>query len=524
MKVLVADPIAEEGINVLRAEAEVTVKTGLKAEDLIRIIGDYDALVVRSETKVTAPVLEAGKNLLVVGRAGVGVDNIDVKAATKQGVMVVNSPTSNTMAAAEHTMALMLSLARKLPQAYCSLKAGEWKRSDFMGVELRNKVLGIVGLGNVGARVARMALAFQMRVIAFDPYVSPDYAKNLGVQLVSMEELLKESDFISLHVPMSTETKGIIRKKELEMVKPTVRIINTARGGLIDEEELYKALEEGRVAGAAVDVFSVEPACDNILCKSDRAIVTPHLGASTVEAQAGVAIDIAQQVLAVLKGQTPMYAVNSPFIPRETQSVILPYLSVANTLGRFMAQLQEGQPIGINARYEGEIANYDTTALKAALLGGLLDKVTEERVNIVNANMVAQSRGLKVQEYKGTATENFASLITVEVSTTKGKIMASGTHLRGEPHIVRLDEFWFDIIPTGGYFLFCDHRDRPGLIAAVGTITGNADINIHSMHLSRIKPRGKALMVLGLDEALSEENLKKVRAIPDVNTARLVKL
>jgi len=524
MKVLVADPIAEEGINVLRAEAEVTVKTGLKAEDLIRIIGDYDALVVRSETKVTAPVLEAGKKLLVVGRAGVGVDNIDVKAATKQGVMVVNSPTSNTMAAAEHTMALMLSLARKLPQAYCSLKAGEWKRSDFMGVELRNKVLGIVGLGNVGARVARMALAFQMRVIAFDPYVSPDYAKNLGVQLVSMEELLKESDFISLHVPMSTETKGIIRKKELEMVKPTVRIINTARGGLIDEEELYKALEEGRVAGAAVDVFSVEPACDNILCKSDRAIVTPHLGASTVEAQAGVAIDIAQQVLAVLKGQTPMYAVNSPFIPRETQSVILPYLSVANTLGRFMAQLQEGQPIGINARYEGEIANYDTTALKAALLGGLLDKVTEERVNIVNANMVAQSRGLKVQEYKGTATENFASLITVEVSTTKGKIMASGTHLRGEPHIVRLDEFWFDIIPTGGYFLFCDHRDRPGLIAAVGTITGNADINIHSMHLSRIKPRGKALMVLGLDEALSEENLKKVRAIPDVNTARLVKL
>ncbi len=524
MKVLVADPIAEEGINVLRAEAEVTVKTGLKAEDLIRIIGDYDALVVRSETKVTAPVLGAGKKLLVVGRAGVGVDNIDVKAATKQGVMVVNSPTSNTMAAAEHTMALMLSLARKLPQAYCSLKAGEWKRSDFMGVELRNKVLGIVGLGNVGARVARMALAFQMRVIAFDPYVSPDYAKNLGVQLVSMEELLKESDFISLHVPMSTETKGIIRKKELEMVKPTVRIINTARGGLIDEEELYKALEEGRVAGAAVDVFSVEPACDNILCKSDRAIVTPHLGASTVEAQAGVAIDIAQQVLAVLKGQTPMYAVNSPFIPRETQSVILPYLSVANTLGRFMAQLQEGQPIGINARYEGEIANYDTTALKAALLGGLLDKVTEERVNIVNANMVAQSRGLKVQEYKGTATENFASLITVEVSTTKGKIMASGTHLRGEPHIVRLDEFWFDIIPTGGYFLFCDHRDRPGLIAAVGTITGNADINIHSMHLSRIKPRGKALMVLGLDEALSEENLKKVRAIPDVNTARLVKL
>lgn len=524
MRVLVADPIAEEGINVLRAEAEVTVKTGLKAEELIKIIGDYDALVVRSETRVTAPILEAGKKLLAVGRAGVGVDNIDVQTATKRGIMVMNSPTSNTMAAAEHTMALMLALARKLPQAYCSLKAGEWKRADFMGVELRNKVLGIIGLGNVGARVARMALAFQMSIIAFDPYVSPDYARNFGVQLVSMDELLKESDFISLHVPMSSETKGIIGKKELAMVKPTVRIINTARGGLVEEEELYKALEDGRVAGAAVDVFSVEPACNNVLCGSDKAIVTPHLGASTIEAQSGVAIDIAQQILAVFKGQTPMYAVNAPFIPRETQSVIFPYLSVANTIGRFIAQMQEGQPTGINVRYEGEIANYDATAMKAALLGGLLEKVTEERVNIVNANMIAQNRGLKVQEYKGSATENFASLITIEVATTKGKIMASGTHLRGEPHIVRLDEFWFDIIPTGGYFLFCDHRDRPGLIAAVGTITGNADINIHSMNLSRIKPRGKALMVLGLDEALSEEHLKKVRAISDINSARLVKL
>jgi len=323
---------------------------------------------------------------------------------------------------------------------------------------------------------------------------------------------------------MSSETKGIIGKKEMALVKPTVRIINTARGGLVDEEELYKALEDGRVAGAAVDVFSVEPACDNVLCKSDKAIVTPHLGASTIEAQAGVAVDIAQQILAVLKGQTPRYAVNAPFIPRETQSVIFPYLGVANILGRFIAQIHEGQPIGIDVRYEGEIANYDITALKAAILGGLLERVTEERVNIVNANMVAQNRGLKVQEFKGTATENFASLVTVEVATTKGKILASGTHLRGEPHIVRLNEFWFDLIPTGGYFLFCDHQDRPGLIAAVGTITGSADINIHSMHLSRIKPRGKALMVLGLDEALSEENLKKVRAIPDMNNSRLVKL
>lgn len=508
----------------MRAEADVTVKTGLKQEELTKIIGEYDALVVRSETKVTAPILEAGRKLLVVGRAGVGVDNIDVSAATRRGIMVVNSPTSNTMAAAEHTMALMLSLARNLPQAYCSLKAGQWKRADFMGVELRNKVLGVVGLGNVGARVARMAQAFQMSVIAYDPYVSPDYARNFGVQLVTMEELLKESDFISLHVPMSSETKGLIGKKELEIVKPSVRIVNTARGGLVDEEELYKALEEGKVAGAAVDVFSVEPACDNVLCASEKAIVTPHLGASTIEAQAGVAIDIAQQVLAVLKGQTAMYAVNAPFIPRETQSVIFPYLGVANILGRFVAQMQEGQPTGISIRYEGEMANYDTTAMKAALLGGLLEKVTEERVNIVNANMIAQNRGLKVQEQKGVTSENFASLITVEVMTTKGKVAASGTHLRGEPHIVRLDEFWFDLIPTGGYFLFCDHIDRPGLIAAVGTITGNADINIHSMHLSRIKPRGKALMVMGLDEALSEEHLNRIRAIPGISTARLVRL
>jgi D-3-phosphoglycerate dehydrogenase len=524
MKILIADPIAQEGIDALRAHAEVDIRTGLSQDELIAAIGDYDAIVVRSETKVSAQVIEAGQKLQVIGRAGVGVDNIDLEAATRKGIVVVNAPAGNTISAAEHTIAMMLSLARHIPQANVQLKAGVWRRQDFLGTELRNKTLGIIGLGNVGSEVARRAGGLEMRLITYDPFVSIEYAHNLGVGLVSLEELLKESDFITMHTPLTGTTKGLIGAKELAMVKPTVRIINCARGGVVDEEALFKAVNEGTVAGAAIDVFTEEPAKDSILFKSDKILVTPHLAASTAEAQAGAAMDVAEQVITVLKGEPAKYAVNTPLISPETLAVVGPFLGVTHQVGRLLYQLGEGQMSTISIKYEGEIANHDTAALKAAVLGGLLETISEERVNLVNANIIAQRRGLKITEHKDPSCENYGNLITLEVTTSTGTITVAGTVMRGEPHIVKVNNYWIDVVPRGGYLLISEHRDRPGLIGAVGTILGNADINISSMQLGRLEPRGSALLVLELDEPVDEELLLKLQALPEIHTMKLVQL
>ncbi|HUT97270.1 MAG TPA: phosphoglycerate dehydrogenase [Dehalococcoidales bacterium] len=524
MKVLIADKLAEEGINILRPHAEVDVKTGLKPEELIAIIGDYDALIVRSQTQVTADVIKAGKKLQVVARAGVGVDNVDIDEATQHGIIVVNAPTGNTISAAEHTIALMLALARNIPQANTMLRGGVWKRSAFMGTEVRNKTLGILGLGNVGSEVAKRARGLQMKLIGHDPFISVEHASNLQVELVPIKQLLKESDFITLHMPLTSSTKGMIGAKELATVKPTARIINTARGGLIDEEALAKAIKEKKLAGAAIDVFPTEPCTRSILFEDDSIIVTPHLGASTTEAQAMAASDVAEQVVDILHGKPPRYPVNAPFIPSETLSALAPFMKVAATLGRLVGQLAEGQTNSVQIKYEGEISNYDTNSLKAAVLGGLLEGISEERVNLVNANIVAARRGLTVVEQKETACENYASLITVEVTTSAGATIGAGTVIHGESHIVRVNNFWMDIVPTGGYFLFCDHKDRPGLIGAAGNITGAADINVSAMHLSRLKPRGEALMILALDEPLPEEKQQEIMSLDDVYSVKQAKL
>jgi len=524
MKVLVTDPIAEEGLDILRHHAEVDVKLGLKPDELISIIGDYEALVVRSQTQVTADVIAAGEKLQVIARAGAGVDNIDVDEATQRGIVVVNAPTGNTISAAEHTIALMLSLARHIPQANAVLKSGVWRRNDFMGTEVRDKTLGVIGLGNVGSEVAKRARGLQMKPIAYDPFISVDHAKKLQVELVSLEQLLKESDFITLHLPLTASTEKMIGAKELAKVKPTVRIINTARGMLIDEKALAKAVKENRVAGAAIDVFSQEPVTESFLFEIDNIIVTPHLGASTTEAQAMAAKDIAEQIIDVFKGQPARYSVNAPLISAETLAVLAPFIRLASTVGRLVSQLSEGQMNAFRIKYEGEISDYDTNALKAAVLGGLLEEVSEERVNLVNANIVAAQRGLTVVEQKETICENYASLITVEATTSAGVTTVAGTVMRSESHIVRVNDYWLDIVPTGGYFLFSDHRDRPGLIGAVGRITGDADINISYMHLGRLQPRGQALMVLALDEALPEEQQQQILSLPDVHTVKLVKL
>lgn len=523
-KVIVTDPIADQGIEVLSSEATVDVRLGLKPKELADVIGDYDALVVRSETRVSTEVIESGKRLQVIGRAGIGVENIDLEAATRCGIVVVNAPAGNVVSTAEHTIALLLALARRIPQADNRLKSGEWRRNEFIGTEVRNKTLGIVGLGRVGSEVARMAKGLEMRLIAFDPFVSVEQARHLGVEVVSLEDLLRRSDFVSIHVPLTSATQGLIGSQELTLVKPGVRFVNTARGGIIDEEALYKAIEEGKVAGAAIDVFSEEPARDNILLRSDKIITTPHLGASTAEAQTTVAVDVAEQVLAVLNGRPARYAVNLPLFSPETASVLSPFLTVASHLGRLCTQLADGHPNTIVINYEGEIAEYDNAALKAAVLGGLLESFTEERVNLVNAGIIAQSRGLKVVEQKTADCENYPNLISVEVATDRGATAVAGTVMRGETHIVCVNKYWIDIVPTGGYWLFSDHLDRPGLIGAVGMVTGNADINISSMQVGRLEPRGQALMVLGLDGQLSEEQLRQLLAIPDVYTAKMVKL
>jgi len=524
MKVLIAEPISDEGIDILRSYAQVDIKLGLKPEEIISIIGDYEALVVRSQTQVSAKVIQTGEKLQVIARAGVSVDNIDIEEATRHGIVVVHAPTGNTISAAEHTIALMLSLARHIPQASAMLKSGIWQRTDFMGIEVRNKTLGIIGLGNVGSEVARRARGLEMKLIAHDPFISVDHAHNLQVELVSLEQLLQESDFITLHLPLTKSTKRLIGAKELSLVKPTVRIINTARGDIIDEQALARAIKEKRVAGAAIDVFPTEPTTKSVLFENDNVIVTPHLGASTTEAQAMVAKDVANQIIDVFKGQPARYSVNAPFVSAETLSILAPFIKLAAIAGKLVSQLAEGQMNAIQIRYEGEISNYDTNALKASVLGGLLEEISEERINLVNANIVAARRGLTVVEQKEATCDNYASLISIEATTSAGVTIVAGTVIRGESHIVRVNNYWLDIVPTGGYFLFSDHLDRPGLISAVSKVTGDADVNISSMHVGRLKPRGQALMVLALDEPLLEEHLQQILSIPDVYTAKLIKL
>jgi D-3-phosphoglycerate dehydrogenase len=520
MKILVADPIAEEGLQSLRGHAQVDIKTKLEPGQLKAIIGDYDALIVRSQTKVRTEVIESGKKLKVIGRAGVGTDNIDVDAATRNGIVVVNTPTGNTVAAAEHTIALMLALARNVPQANSRLKSGKWQREEMVGSELRNKTLGIIGLGNVGSEVAKRAEAFEMHVIAHDPFVSKDYARNLEVDLVSMDQLLKEADFITLHVPLTAATKNLIGPKELAKLKPTARIINCARGGLIDEQALVKAIKSGKIAGAAFDVFDKEPITDSPLFKEDKIIVTPHLGASTVEAQTGVARDVAAEVLAVLQGQFSKYAVNAPHIAPE----LVPFMRVAATIGNLASQLMEGQISSTHIRYSGGVGNYDCNPIKTALISGLLQQASEEKINLVNVGFIAAQRGLKISEQKEATCQNYSNLVTLEVNTNLGTTAISGTTRDSEIHIVQVNDFWMDIVPAGEYFLFCDHLDRPGLVGTIGNIIGKADINISSMHLSRLKPQGKALMILVLDEPLGEEQLQEILGLPGIHSAKAVKL
>jgi D-3-phosphoglycerate dehydrogenase len=520
-KILVADPIAQDGIDILKREAEVDVRTGMSPEELVRAIPDYHALVVRSETRVTAAVFAAGKQLQAVGRAGVGVDNIDLTAATERGVIVVNAPLGNTISAAEHAIGLMLALARHIAGANASLKAGEWKRSQFIGVELRGKTLGVIGLGQVGSEVARRGKGLDMNVVAHDPFVSPERAHMLGVELAeSLDDVLARADFLSLHTVLTAQTKHLIGAAELAKMKPSLRLINTARGDLVDIDALVAAVDAGTIAGAAIDVFPQEPPdMASPVLHNDRIIVTPHLGASTSEAQERVAVDVAVQILAILRGEPAQYAVNAPMIAPETMTVIAPYIPVAEKVATLATQLAEGQMGNIEIEYLGEIAQHDTTPLRAAVVKGLVAPISEENVTIVNASLIAENRGMKIVERKGPAEDVYANLIRVHIHTSAGDTDVTGTVAHDGPHIVAINDFWVDVPPGDGWLLLCENQDRPGMIGAVGTFLGAHDINISFMRVGRTAVRGRALMAVGLDDPISPELIEKLLAIPNILSA-----
>ena len=518
-RILVADPLAEDGLARLRREGEVVVAGKLSENDLVQKIRDFDALVVRSETKVTAPVLEAGKRLRVVGRAGVGVDNIDVAAATRHGILVVNAPRGNIVAAAEHTVALLFAVARSVPQADSSVRHGEWSRSKFTGVEIRGKTLGVIGLGNVGSEVAKRAHGLEMEVIAYDPVVSVERAELFNVQLVALDELLERSDFVTVHVPLVEANRGLIGARELGLMKPTARLVNTARGGIIDEAALYQALKANRPAAAAVDVFEQEPPGENPLFTLPNFIATPHIAASTVEAQASVAFDVAEEVAAVLAGELPRYAVNAPALPPEEMAYLRPFADLTERLASLHAQLFGGRVGSIELEFEGQVAQHDVNLLVASAIKGVLQGFTEDRINAVNARLIAAGRGIKIVERRGHAHGSYTSLITLRV---QGHELA-GTVLMDEPRVVRIDGFRVDLVPDGR-FLVSRHEDRPGVVGRVGTILGEHDVNIASMLVGRDAPRGRAMMILAVDDPVAESVLDRLRDVDGMADLHYVEL
>ena len=518
-KILVADPLAEDGVERLRRAGEVTVVSKLPEAELIKRIPDFDALVVRSETRVTAPIIEAGSRLRVVGRAGVGVDNIDVPAATRRGILVVNAPRGNIVAAAEHTIALLFALARWVPQADASVKRGEWTRSKFIGTEIRAKTLGVVGLGNVGSEVAKRAHGLEMDVIAYDPVVSVERAELFNVELVALDDLLERADFITVHVPLVDSNRNLIGARELARMKPTARVINAARGGIVDESALADALEAGRVTAAASDVFVTEPPGDNRLLHLPNFIATPHIGASTAEAQVSVAFDVAEEVAAVLAGDLPRFAVNAPALPPEELAYVRPFADLTERLAALHGQLFGGRVNAIELDFEGELAQHDVSLLTASAIKGLLQPFTEERINAVNAKLIANNRGVKLVERRSRSHSSYASLVTVRMLEHE----IAGTLLMGEPRAVRIDSFRVDLVPDGR-FLVSRHEDRPGIVGKVGSILGEHDVNIASMQVGRDAPRGSAMMILAVDDRVAPEVLERLKGVEGMSDLRYVEL
>ena len=503
---------------------KVDVKTGMKPDELKAVIKDYDALIVRSSTKVTAEIIEAAAKLSAIGRAGAGVDNIDIPAASKRGIVVMNTPGGNTVTTAEHAIAMMLALARRIPQATASMKAGRWEKSRFMGNEYCNKILGVIGLGRVGAVVADRAIGLKMNVIAHDPFISPEVAQQMGVNMVNLDELFTNSDFISVHCPLSKETRNLINESALAKKKKGVFLIHCARGGIVNEKALCRALKAGQVAGAAIDVFEEEPTKNMELVGLDNVICTPHLGASTDEAQTNVAIAIAHQIAAYFTTGEIKGAVNFPSVSADVMAGIRPYLDLAEKLGAFQAQLLTGAIQEVSLEYSGEILNHNVAPITVSLIKGLLDQILTETVNYINAPVLAKERGIRIIEVKSSETKDYTNLIALTVRTSKETSRTSGAVFgQNDPRIVRINEFSVEIAPEG-YLLAVSNKDVPGVIGNLGTTLGSHNVNIARLHLSRDAQSKKALVVLNTDSPVGPDILDKLRKLPHVVSITPIKM
>lgn len=524
-KVLVSDSLSPEGLEILEKtpQLEVVYKPGLSPADLLKEIADADGLIIRSSTKVTKEVMDAARKLRVVGRAGIGVDNVDTDAATQRGIAVMNTPGGNTTTTAEHAISLMFSLARHIPQATASMKAGKWEKNKFTGMELFERTLGVLGIGNIGGVVANRAQGLGMKVIAFDPHIAPAVAAKANIELVSLDELFERADIISVHVPKLKETTGILGREAFKKAKPGVLVINAARGGIVDEAALLEALNDGRVGGAALDVFVEEPPkADHPLVLHPKVICTPHLGASTEQAQTNVAIAVAEQVRDFLVKNVVKNAVNMPSISAELYETIKPYIALGEKLGRFQGQLCSGAIDEIEIEYAGDVAGFNIAPITIAVLKGLLETVAEG-VNMVNAPVVAQQRGIKVLESKSSTKSDYASTITTRVRGCVERLITGAVFHGKQPRIVRIDDFQLEAVPEGTTLLIHNH-DEPGVVGMVGTLLGEAGINISRMQLALAPERKEAAMLVNVSGNCTDEVIQKLRNQKHIITAQLVEL
>jgi len=516
MKVLVSDNLGEAGIKMFQEEPEieVDVRTGLEPKGLKSIIGNYDALVIRSATKVTEEILEAAKNLKVVGRAGIGLDNVDIPAATKRGVVVMNTPTGNVITTAEHTIAMMMALTRNIPWGTSTLKAGLWEKKKLQGREVFNKVLGIIGFGKIGSIVADRARGLKMNVIVHDPYVTPEHIEKGGFEPVSLDELYRRSDYISLHVPKMKETLGLLNKAAFDQMKDGVMIINCARGGIVEEADLNEALLSGKVAGAALDVFEHEPPGVCPLFEVDRVICTPHLGASTLEAQTNVAVQVAEQIIAYLKTGTLINAVNVPPVSGDLLQKINPLLTLGDRMGCLLTQLSKGPIKEVVIEYAGDFQELDLSPVTTAVLKGLLTPMIKDDVNFVNAAVLAKERGIKVTETTIGETEEYINLITVQAISDEGTSKVAGTIFgKQNPRVVNINNFRLELQPEGRFVLIHNH-DKPGAIGSIGTLLGEHKINISRMRVGQEEGGDKTMIFLRTNEVISEDVMEKMRTLP----------
>jgi D-3-phosphoglycerate dehydrogenase len=524
-RVLVADSISPKGVELLQEGGRllVDVKIGLKESELVSIVADYSAIVVRSQTKITAKVIEAAKKLKAVGRAGVGVDNVDVEAATRRGIIVMNAPGGNTVSTAEHAFSLLVSIARNIPQAHASVKAGKWDRKYFEGVELHGKTIGILGMGRIGTEIARRAIAFGMRPLAYDPYLSPSRARSLQVELFEdLDDVLSRADFVTLHMPLTTETKHLIDAKRLAKMKRGARIINCARGGLIDETALADALRSGHIAAAALDVFETEPPPSEFPLRSlENVVFTPHLGASTTEAQESVGIEIAEAIGALLLEGVIRNAVNVPNIDAKTLAVIGPYLDFGERLGRFLRQIAPKRCENLLINYSGKVNEYETGPISRYILKGFLEEAGGMEVNAVNAGALALTLGLKTVETKESVTGEFSDLVELQATGQGETVSVAGTFIGSSPRLVHINGRHVEARPVG-VLLLLENLDVPGIVGQIGTVLGNHRVNIANMSLSRDHLGGEALTVLNLDTAPDEEIIAAILSNPNIKSAKVV--